>query len=684
MMNPLTYKRHISTFLAVIFTFSSLIGSLPIQAQQRASNRPRTTTQDPPPQSTLDRETNLVRIDSPGVQIGYNQRRGATKVEFRRPTDPEFGKLPNGLPNRGSMKIETKGGYTELDVCNNCEKFDLPGPASSIAPGLNTYVLWVITPTGHAENIAEVLFEDHLAGVGSDERYADVSTTQPVFAMMVTAEPHFAVQTPSRHVVLVSRPQKQDENNAGLRVADSISFNPSAAPNNIDPTILSQIPQCTITLDQTTTGKVRHMVNTINQARVAIAMAQTAVDNIRTVREIAQERTIREAEQLIKDPAHKPIYDQMQETLENRLRVPLYEETQARFSLEDARKALDRALLGSQAINPKSTIREPMLPIARDARLATQSAQAAKDYADIASSRIEITRLRIQVDALVRLNDELAAELRRANAHIAELEDQLRRANDRIRELEGRVRDLETQISDLQRQLEEARRRIAELERDNARLRAELDRFCQELKQVVANLGEIVQEGNTVTVRLKSDILFPEAVYLLTVDRDLNKDARPRLAQLALLLQIIYKDARFQFIGHTDTVDESDYNQWLSEQRALEVMRFFYQAQLQIMESNDPQRDEFQRKASQADQLLDNRQFPEWLPQRKRGGLKDNPRAQSERAQLLSQLSEVVQGKGETQLAVQTPDNTSEARNRRVEIQITLPPQSSLPYCNNH
>jgi outer membrane protein OmpA-like peptidoglycan-associated protein len=201
---------------------------------------------------------------------------------------------------------------------------------------------------------------------------------------------------------------------------------------------------------------------------------------------------------------------------------------------------------------------------------------------------------------------------------------------------------------------------------------------------VVGTLGEIEQQGATVTVRLKSDILFPEAVFLLTVDRDLRKDVRPRLAQLALLLQILFRDARFQFIGHTDTVDTDEYNQWLSEQRALEVMHFFYLARLQVMSSDDALRAEYEEKILLSEQLLGNK-FPEWKPKSQPGGLGDRKaeKLRQQRQELLSQLSTVVQGRGETELRVSPELNDEDRqRNRRVEIKIELPPQSSFEYCN--
>ena len=58
-----------------------------------------------------------------------------------------------------------------------------------------TYVLWAITPEGRAVNLGEVL-------VGNNHRSKlDVTTDLQAFAMIVTAEPYYAVRQPSNAVI---------------------------------------------------------------------------------------------------------------------------------------------------------------------------------------------------------------------------------------------------------------------------------------------------------------------------------------------------------------------------------------------------------------------------------------------------------------------------------------------------
>src|SRR6202044_341741 len=59
-----------------------------------------------------------------------------------------------------------------------------------------TYVLWAISPEGRAVNLGEVL-------VGDNHRSKlQVSTDLQAFALIVTAEPYYAVREPSNVVVL--------------------------------------------------------------------------------------------------------------------------------------------------------------------------------------------------------------------------------------------------------------------------------------------------------------------------------------------------------------------------------------------------------------------------------------------------------------------------------------------------
>ena len=68
-------------------------------------------------------------------------------------------------------------------------------------PEYLTYVLWAITPDGHAKNLGEIL------PGSSDKAHLLVTTDLQAFGLIVTAEPYSAVRQPSDVVVLENQPR---------------------------------------------------------------------------------------------------------------------------------------------------------------------------------------------------------------------------------------------------------------------------------------------------------------------------------------------------------------------------------------------------------------------------------------------------------------------------------------------
>ncbi|MBZ5688528.1 MAG: OmpA family protein [Acidobacteriia bacterium] len=125
-----------------------------------------------------------VTVTSRSVQaVNYKHRSGASKVDFAG-TDL----MPSA---NGQAKVESKKGYIEIEV----EFANLQKP-TTFGNEYLTYVLWAISPEGRAVNLGEVL-------LGSNHRSKlDVSTDLQAFALIVTAEPYYAVRQPSNAVIL--------------------------------------------------------------------------------------------------------------------------------------------------------------------------------------------------------------------------------------------------------------------------------------------------------------------------------------------------------------------------------------------------------------------------------------------------------------------------------------------------
>ncbi len=123
----------------------------------------------------------VVARDIPAVS--YRNRSGWTKVDFEGTS-----LAPNA---KGQAQVRSEAGYMTVKV--DIKK--LPA-ARTFGPLYLTYVLWAITPDGHAANLGEVL-------VNSDGNYSgEMTTNLQSFGLIVTAEPYFGVRQPSDVVVM--------------------------------------------------------------------------------------------------------------------------------------------------------------------------------------------------------------------------------------------------------------------------------------------------------------------------------------------------------------------------------------------------------------------------------------------------------------------------------------------------
>jgi outer membrane protein OmpA-like peptidoglycan-associated protein len=122
--------------------------------------------------------------------IGYKVGGGSTKIDL------DGTQLMSQAS--GEVKVEAKQGATSLDVSvSGMAQFP-----SGLGAEFLTYVLWVITPDGRTANTGEILINKNGEGKLS------ATTPAQTFALIVTAEPYFAVRLPSEMVVLENDTRK--------------------------------------------------------------------------------------------------------------------------------------------------------------------------------------------------------------------------------------------------------------------------------------------------------------------------------------------------------------------------------------------------------------------------------------------------------------------------------------------
>jgi outer membrane protein OmpA-like peptidoglycan-associated protein len=125
----------------------------------------------------------VIEISRTVQAINYRHRSGATDVDLLGTT-----LLPSA---DGKAKVRSKRGTIEVEA--NFGNLQTP---TTFGGEYLTYVMWAISPEGRAVNLGEVL-------VGDNARSKLTATTDlQAFALIVTAEPYYAVRQPSNVVVL--------------------------------------------------------------------------------------------------------------------------------------------------------------------------------------------------------------------------------------------------------------------------------------------------------------------------------------------------------------------------------------------------------------------------------------------------------------------------------------------------
>ena len=125
-----------------------------------------------------------VTVISRSVQaVNYRHRSGATKLDFA-------GTSLMTLAN-GEAQVNSKRGAIEIEA-----EFDNLEKPTTFGNEYLTYILWAISPEGRAVNLGEVLLG------GNHRSKLHVTTDLQAFALIVTAEPYYAVRQPSNVVVL--------------------------------------------------------------------------------------------------------------------------------------------------------------------------------------------------------------------------------------------------------------------------------------------------------------------------------------------------------------------------------------------------------------------------------------------------------------------------------------------------
>ena len=437
--------------------------------------------------------------------INYSHAKGSTPVDFKGTVLMPFAK--------GEAHVEAKKGVVSIS-----SKFEKLSPATMYGPQFLTYVLWAVTPEGRATNLGELELEGQKAKV-------DGATAFQAFAMIVTAEPYFAVGQPSDVVVMENEVRPDTEGSIEevdakfdlLQRGDYSTIDTNADAPRLDPRIpLSLYEARNAVKIAQAAGAEKYALPSFQKAQQLLQQAEDAQKH--GVMRKNVEMSAREAVQTAED-AHSITMKQIDE-----------ERQEAERKAAEAREAL-----------AKQQAEE-----AEKAKLEAQLAQekAAREQAEAEAARQAALAQQQEAEKAAQLAAEQKAQAEAAAAQSAQLAAQQKAAADAA--------------------AESAKRAVAQAEAEKAELR----------KQLLAQLSSILQTHDTVRGLIvnMSDVLFDTGSYTL------KPGAREKLAKISGIL-LAYPGLKIQIEGHTDSVGGDDFNQRLSEQRA-EMVRDYLIDQL--------------------------------------------------------------------------------------------------------
>jgi outer membrane protein OmpA-like peptidoglycan-associated protein len=438
--------------------------------------------------------------------INYKHRGGATKLDFAG-TDL----MPAA---NGQAKVESKKGYIEIEV----EFANLQNPTTFGGEYL-TYILWAISPEGRAVNLGEVL-------VGDNHRSKlDVTTDLQAFALIVTAEPYYAVRQPS-NVVVIENVIREDTKgtfetvNAKYDLLERGGYIPTGY--KFDPVVLNtKLPleffQARNALriaqsegaERYAKDSYQHAVQLMDKTdayatdknrdkKAMIAVAREAVQTAEDAREI----TVKQIEQERQDSERRAAADAQAQT-QAQADDATQQKQQAQSDQARAERARDRA------------------------ESDTEKARAAKAQAESDTARAQADAAKAQSDS-----DKARADMANSQAASA------------------------AALSAAQADAEKSRLAAQQSEADKVAMRT---RLSEQLNKILQTRDSA--RGLIVSM---SDVLFDTGKY------SLKPGAREKLAKVAGIL-VSYPGLNVEVGGYTDNVGGDSMNQTLSENRASTV-----------------------------------------------------------------------------------------------------------------
>jgi outer membrane protein OmpA-like peptidoglycan-associated protein len=489
--------------------------------------------------------TYRVTVTSRNIQaVNYKHRGGATKLDF---AGTDLMPLANG-----QAKVESKKGYIEIEV----EFGNLQKP-TTFGNEYLTYILWAISPEGRAVNLGEVL-------VGDNHRSKlDVTTDLQAFALVVTAEPYYAVRQPSNVVVLENLVREDTKGTTeAMHTKYELLERGGYIPTGykFDPVVLNtQLPleffEARNAVRIAESEGAEHYASDSYQHAVRL---MDKVDGFATSKHIDRRTMIavaREAVQTAEDAREITVRKIDEERLDNERQAAANVQAQTQAEADDAIRKKDQA----QSDQARAEF-------ARDrAESDTANAQAATLEAQTATANAQAAKTQAESDAVNAQSAKSQAESDTARAQA----DAANAKADSDKALADSQASSANALSAAQADAEQSRLNALKSEQSAQQAEAEKAAMRTRLSEQLNRILQTRDSARGLIVSM-SDVLFDSGRY------SLKPGAREKLAKVAGIL-LAYPGLDIAVGGYTDNVGGDAMNQKLSENRAGSVRDYLVQ-----------------------------------------------------------------------------------------------------------
>lgn len=451
----------------------------------------------------------------------------------------------------GNAKIINKRGLTDIHV----EVENLKS-ANALDASYLTYVLWAISPEGTAKNIGELVEKNAKASLHT-------TTNLQAFALVITAEPDFAVSQPSELVVAENTMKATTKGSP-----EPINVHYQVYPRS---TYLSQASPAPADIYRDHKNAPLDLLEARNAVRIAEGSHadEYAADALKRAQSLLQQAeddfNSHHSDKTVETSARSAI-----QSAEEARALSVRGEHQAKLERE-RQEAHERA---QQAENQAQNAQQQAQQAEAERQAAEQRAQAEQQHAQqVQQQAQEEAQRRAQLEQQNQQAQQQAAQAQQ-QAQQAQQQAELQRqqaeqAQQQAQTEAQRRAAAEAEAQQTGQQVDEARRQAQEAQQRAQAAETQQQQMRQQLRD---QLNQILQTRDTARGLIVSmpDVLFD------TGSATLKATARERLAKVSGIL-IAHPDIKVEVDGYTDSTGDPMFNQKLSQDRAASVQAYMTQ-----------------------------------------------------------------------------------------------------------